>query len=137
MKKQRKQKQLKSSVVTGVTAGFLLPNPAVNQQNFDLLTHFVEHPAATYFIEVQGHSMQEAGIFSGDIIIVDRAKEPKNGQVVVAVVDGTFTVKYLQIQGGKQYLVAGNSEYAPILLEEGMNIELWGVVTFVIHSVSS
>lgn len=96
----------------------------------------VDHPAATYFIQVQGNSMINAGINSGDILVVDRSLNPKTNDIVVAVIDGEFTVKRVGIQNGKQFLVAENQEYNPIEIREGMAVQLWGVVTFVIHRVS-
>lgn len=122
-------------VLSGVPAGFPMPSSDFTQSLMDLNDLVVEHPAATYFVQVQGHSMRGAGIFSGDLLVVDRSVEAKSGAIVVAVIDGEFTVKKLSIAQDKRYLVAENGDYAPIELKEGMNVEIWGVVTFVVHRV--
>jgi DNA polymerase V len=112
-----------------------MPSSDFTQSLMDLNDLVVEHPAATYFVQVQGHSMKDAGIFSGDLLVVDRAVEAKTGAIVVAVIDGEFTIKKLSSVQGKRFLVAENGDYEPIELKEGMNVEIWGVVTFVVHRV--
>jgi len=131
----KKTKSKKVLLTEGIPAGFPIPSSDFSQSLFDLNGFVVEHPAATYFIRVQGHSMKGAGIFSGDILVVDRSVEERVGAIVVAVVDGEFTVKKVQTVEGKRYLVSENSDYHPIELKEGMSVEIWGVVTFVIHQV--
>lgn len=126
----------KKTIITGIPAGFPIPSSDFTQSLLDLNDLVVEHAAATYFVRVQGHSMKNVGIFTGDILVVDRALEAKNGSVVVAEVDGEFTVKKMSTIQGKRYLVAENSDYKPIELKEGMKVEIWGVVTFVIHQLS-
>jgi len=124
-----------NQLLVGVPAGFPMPSSDFTQSLMDLNDMVVEHPAATYFVQVQGHSMKGVGIFSGDLLVVDRAIEAKSGAIVVAVIDGEFTVKKLATVGGKRYLVAENENYEPIELRDGMNVEVWGVVTFVVHRV--
>ena len=81
--------------------------------------------------------MEGAGIFAGDIVIVDRSLTPKHRDVVVAVLDGDFTLKYLQQLAGKPpKLVAANPRYAPIDLEQTQEASLWGVVTHCVHDFS-
>lgn len=98
-------------------------------QALDLNAHLVRHPAATFFVRVSGNSMEGAHIFSGDILVVDRALEATHGKIVVAIVDGEFTVKRLVKRKGKILLVAENEAYPPIT----SRFEVWGVVTYVIH----
>lgn len=129
------KKAAKSVVITGIPAGFPTPSSDFTQSLMDLNELVVEHPAATYFVQVQGHSMKGAGIFTGDILVVDRAVAHKVDSIVVAVVDGEFTVKKIGEIGGKKFLIAENSDYHPLELKEGMNVEIWGVVTFVIHKL--
>ncbi|MCC7304048.1 translesion error-prone DNA polymerase V autoproteolytic subunit [bacterium] len=122
-------------IIKGIPAGFPIPASDFSQSLMDLNELVVEHPAATYFVQVQGHSMKNAGIFSDDILVVDRSVQYKTNSIVVAVVDGEFTVKKISTENGKKFLFAENTDYKPIELREGMNVEIWGVVTFVIHKV--
>lgn len=99
----------------------------------DFLIH---HPEATFFVRVQGDSMIGAGIDSGDLLIVDRSLTATDGKVVVALLDGEFTVKRLQKRGEKLMLLAENPLYPPIIPSEGQEFEVWGVVTYAIHCLS-
>lgn len=117
-------------VLSSVSAGFTSPAEDTVDQALDLNAHLVKHPAATFFIRVNGSSMEGANIFSGDILVVDRSLEAANGKIVVAIVEGEFTVKRLIKRKGKIQLVAENPAYPPI---EGA-FEVWGVVTYIIHS---
>jgi DNA polymerase V len=118
-----------------VNAGF--PSPAADyvEENLDLNVHLVRHPAATFFVRAEGDSMTGAGIFNGDILVVDRSLNAKNRNVVIAVVNGEFTVKRLCISDGSVSLVAENPKYKPIAIMDGMDFRIWGVVTYVIHKL--
>ena len=76
-----------------------------------------------------------AGIQSEDVILIDRSLEPQTGSIVLAVLDGEFTVKRVDVQGEKLFLLPENPRLKPIEVEEEMNFKVWGVVTFVIHKV--
>lgn len=114
-------------------AGFPSPADDYIEGKLDLNRHLIKHPAATFFVRVTGHSMTGAGIHSGDLLIVDRSIEPTDGHVVVAVLDGELTVKRLQRGQGVTRLLAENPIYRPIEITEQQTIEIWGVVTNVIH----
>jgi len=116
-----------------VQAGF--PSPAEDhlEKSLDLNEHLVTNPAATFFVRAQGDSMRDAGIASGDILVVDRSVEPKDRQIVVAMLDGDFTVKRLTRKQGKVFLEAENQAYPPIEISENQELVIWGAVTFVIH----
>jgi DNA polymerase V len=116
-----------------ISAGFPSPADDFIDKALDLNEFLIEHPAATFFVRVEGTSMIGAGIHPGDILIVDRALEPSPGGIVVAVIDGEFTVKRFQRAGGRPCLAAENAEFPPIELTEDMTVEIWGVVTYVIH----
>lgn len=118
-----------------VNAGF--PSPAADyiEEKLDLNAHLVRHPAATFFVRANGDSMTGAGIFNGDILIVDRSLNPKSQNVVVAVVDGEFTVKRLCMLDGSVSLFPANPKYKPIRIMDGMDFRVWGVVTYVIHKL--
>ena len=118
-----------------VTAGF--PSPADDhiEGKLDLNTHLIKHPSATFFVKATGDSMIGAGIHEGDILVVDRSLEPRNGKVVIAAVDGSLTVKRLMKNGKNTMLSPENKKYKPIKLTENTDIIIWGVVTNVIHKV--
>lgn len=118
-----------------VSAGFPSPADDYTEGPLDLNEHLIKHPAATFFVRVSGDSMRDAGIFPGDLLVVDRALEPANGKVVVAIVDGELTVKRLKKCGNRPYLSPENPAYQPIWIDEGQAFEVWGVVTHVIHQV--
>lgn len=104
-------------------------------ENLDLNEFLIKHPASTFFIRVIGNSMINAGINSGDILIVDRALSPSNNKIVVARLNNEFTVKRILLKQNKLFLVADNENYPPINITEDMDFEIWGIVTTVIHQV--
>tara|TARA_B100001778_G_scaffold308296_1_gene288960 strand:+ start:288 stop:776 length:489 start_codon:yes stop_codon:yes gene_type:complete len=118
-----------------ISAGF--PSPADDhlEKNLDLNSHLIKHPAATFFVRVNGDSMINAGIHDNDILIVDRSLKPSHGKIVIAVVDGQMTVKRLYKQSGKLILMPENKNFKPIEVTENMSIEIWGVVVTAIHSL--
>ena len=112
-----------------VNAGFPSPAEDLGAQRIDLTQMLITHAQATYFLRASGHSMVEAGIFDNDILVVDRAIKPGHGHIVVAVVDGDFTVKQLYQRAGRIKLKAANPTFADIVPKEGQTLEIWGVVT--------
>lgn len=116
-----------------VQAGFPSPAEDYIEKRLDLNELMIKHPAATFFVRTQGESMRDAGIQSGDILIVDRSLEPASGKLIVAVLNGEFTVKRFVKRKGKLYLVAENPDYPDICVEPDSDFQVWGVVTYVIH----
>ena len=116
-----------------VAAGFPSPADDYIEGKLDLNSYLIKHPAATFFVRVEGDSMIEAGIHSGDTLIVDRALEPVENNVVIARINGELTVKRIRKDSGKLFLIPDNSQYEPIRIDEEMDFEIWGVVTNVIH----
>jgi len=116
-----------------VQAGF--PSPADDhlEDTLDLNKQLIQHQEATFFVRAQGDSMLGAGIHQGDILIVDKALVAKSGRIVIAVIDGEFTVKRLHKYKGVITLKAENPEFKDILIKEGSELIIWGVVTSVIH----
>ena len=116
-----------------VQAGF--PSPADDhlEDALDLNTHLIQHKDATFFVKAQGDSMLGAGIHQGDILIVDKSLTPKSGKIVIAVVDGEFTVKRLHKYKGNITLKAENPEFEDIKVNGTDELIIWGVVTSVIH----
>jgi DNA polymerase V len=119
----------------GVSAGFPSPADDFVGSRLDLNELLVKHPQATFFVKVSGNSMINAGIHSGDILIVDRACEPVDGKIVIAIIDGDFTVKRLKVIRGIPCLVPENPDYPIIEMKDSMELMIWGVVTSVIHIV--
>ena len=120
---------------SNVPAGF--PSPAEDFMDLDLnlQEYLVQHPSATFCVRVTGDSTQNAGICSGDVMVVDRALEPQNNTIVLAILDGEFTVKRIQKKGQELYLKPENSKFKPIQITEEMNFQVWGVVTHIIHKI--
>ena len=118
---------------TRVAAGF--PSPADDhlENTLDLNEHLVRRPAATFFVRVQGESMTGAGINPGDILVVDRAEEARDGKIVIAALDGELTVKRLSRRDGRVMLMPENPAFEPIPVNEEMSFVIWGVVRSVIH----
>ncbi|HPE85097.1 MAG: translesion error-prone DNA polymerase V autoproteolytic subunit [Chlamydiia bacterium] len=121
--------------LTRVRAGFPTPNEGEIEEKLDLNEYLIQHPAATFFVRVEGSSMIDAGITEGDLLIVDRAKHPQDGDVILAVLDGEFTVKRLSKQG-KLFLEPANQDFAPIEITEEMDFQVWGVVTYTVRKCS-
>jgi DNA polymerase V len=120
----------------GVSAGFPSPADDFVDRSLDLNEYLIKHPAATFFVRVDGSSMIGSGIHPGDILIVDKALEPHDGSIVIAVVNGEFTVKRFKRERGRCWLVPENPAYAPIEITGDMQLEVWGVVTYVIHKAA-
>ncbi len=116
-----------------VQAGF--PSPADDhlEDTLDLNTHLIHHKEATFFVKAQGDSMIGAGIQQGDILIVDKSLTAKSGKIVIAVVDGEFTVKRLHKYKGNITLKAENPDFKDIKIGGDDELIIWGVVTSVIH----
>ena len=100
----------------------------------DLLRFLIKHPAATFYVRVTGHSMVCAGIYPGDILIVDRAVKAVSGDVIIASVNGELTVRRLKIDENGLILISENPNYKPIPITEGMAFEVWGKALHCIHS---
>ena len=116
-----------------VAAGFPSPAGDYIDNRIDIFEYLIQHPTATFYVRVKGNSMVNAAIHDGDLLVVDRSIEPKHNQVVVAIIDGEFTVKRISKYNNKLYLIPENEHFKPIEITETMNFEVWGVVTFVIH----
>tara|TARA_B110000261_G_C13010991_1_gene328135 strand:+ start:362 stop:949 length:588 start_codon:yes stop_codon:yes gene_type:complete len=116
-----------------VQAGF--PSPADDhlEDRLDLNKHLIHHQESTFFVRAQGESMINAGIHPGDILVVDKSLPAKSGKIVIAVVDGEFTVKRLHKYKGKISLKAENPEFKDIEISKGNELIIWGIVTSTIH----
>lgn len=120
--------------ISSIKAGFPSPADDFIENKLNLNEYLIEHPEATFFVRVSGDSMINAGIHSGDLLIVDRSLEAKNNDIVVAVIDGEFTVKRLKKVANKVYLYPENPRYKVITITAESDFLIWGVVKHVIHS---
>ena len=111
-----------------VSAGF--PSPAADYEDarLDINDYLVRNPVSTFFFAVKGDSMEGAEIFDGDILVVDRSIRARHGHIVIAFINGERLVKRLHRRGGRVALVAENSLYPPLEIQDGMELEVWGVV---------
>lgn len=117
----------------GISAGFPSPATDLIQESLNLETFLIKNPVATYFIRVIGDSMIEAGIQPDSLLVVDRSVRPQSGDIVVASIDGEFTVKrYTKTKTGIIFLRPENKLYKPIVVPKDADFILWGVVTSVI-----
>lgn len=112
-----------------VRAGFPSPAADFSVRRLDLNDILITHPQATFLLRVRGDSMRDIGIDDGDTLVVDRALTPQHGSIVVAVLDGEFTVKQLYKRAGRFKLKAGNPTYPDIIPTADQVVEIWGVVT--------
>lgn len=112
-----------------ISAGFPSPADDYVESRLDLNEFLIRHPAATFFIRVKGDSMVKAGIDTGDMLIVDRSLNSADNKIVVAVLNGEFTVKRLSIRKGRYFLVPENDSYKEIEIKGEDQFEIWGVVT--------
>lgn len=116
-----------------VQAGFPSPADDYIENYLDLNTKFIHNPSATFVLQATGDSMVEAGIFSGDWLLVDKSLEATDGKIVIAALNGELTVKRLSRREGRVQLLPANPKYAPIEVTEELDMVIWGVVTCVFH----
>lgn len=116
-----------------VAAGFPSPAEQYLEAPLDLNRLLINRPAATFFLRACGHSMQGAGIQSGDLLVVDRSLQAADGNVVIACIDNEFTVKFLRKKGDSVALLPAHPDFPAIEFSEGMELQIFGVVTAVIH----
>lgn len=123
-----------SLFTSNISAGFPSPADDFVEKKLDLNEYLIKHPAATFFVRVRGSSMQGAGIADGDLLVVDRSLKPANDSIVVAFLEGEFTVKRVKIKGKCLCLIPENKRYAPIEVTEDSDFLVWGVVVSVIKT---
>lgn len=119
----------------GIRAGFPSPAQDCMQESIDLNKELVRHPATTFYARVVGDSMTDAGISDGDLLVIDKGLSPQNNDIVVAFIDGEFTLKRIQLDKTNQclWLMPANDRYKPIKVTEDNDFIIWGVVTYSIR----
>ncbi len=127
----------KPTLLSGfLQAGFPSPGEDLEGSPLDTNALLVRNPSATFFMRVSGQSMRDAGIYENDIVVIDKSLEPKNGDTIVAVINGDYTLKKLVIRKGKApQLLPANDSFKPIELSGNDEMTIWGVVTFVIRNI--
>lgn len=116
-----------------VQAGFPSPADDYIERYLDLNAEFIKHPASTFILRATGDSMIDAGIFSGDMLLVDKSISPTEGKIVIAAINGELTVKRLSYKNGCMQLLAANPHFKPIDITGDEELVIWGVVTLVLH----
>jgi DNA polymerase V len=122
---------------SAVSAGFPSPAEDYLESKLDLNEHLIQHPSATFMVRATGDSMTGVGIFSGDILIVDRSVQAKHGSIIIAVINAELTVKRLYRRKGVIKLEAANPAYPSLNVSDDMELWCWGVVTAAIHQYGS
>ena len=117
-----------------VSAGFPSPADDYTEENIDLNEHLISNPFSTFFLRVKGDSMINAGIKDKDLIIVDKSLIAKPGNIIIAMIDGEFTIKRLSIKNDELYLKAENHNYPDFRFINHIDVQIWGVVIYSIHS---
>ncbi len=116
-----------------VSAGFPSPAGDYLESPLDLNELLIPHPAATFFVRAQGESMSGAGIQDGDLLVVDRSLDAHSNDIVIATLEGEFTVKRFVKRSGTIQLLPANKAYPPLTIEPDRDFAIWGVVTYVVH----
>lgn len=121
-------------VSLAISAGF--PSPALDfiSSGIDLNQHLIKHPSSTFYGRVKGHSMKNAGIFDGDLLVIDKSIEPKTKMIAVCYIDGEFTLKRILLEKNACWLMPENEQYTPIKVDADNDFTIWGIVTYVIKS---
>lgn len=117
----------------GIFAGFPSPADDYMEMSIDLNKELVKHPDTTFLARVVGDSMEDANIYEGDIVVVDRSLELKHNDVAVCCINGEFNIKFVEISEEGLFLVSSNPKYSKMHVDPNDDFVVWGVVTYVIH----
>lgn len=124
-----------SYIEAGISAGFPSPANDFLDVSIDLNKVLVKNPSATFYGRVKGNSMIDAGLNDGDLLVIDKSLEPKNGKIAVCFIDGEFTIKRIKVEKDKCFLMPANDQYKPIEIQTENDLIIWGIVTTIIKSV--
>lgn len=121
----------------GIKAGFPSPAQDYLTESIDMNKVLVRHKETTFYARVDGNSMQDAGICDGDMVVIDKALEPKDGDIIAAFIDGEFTLKTFKSDPGNNcaWLIPANKLFSPIRVTQDSNFMVWGVVTYNIKKI--
>lgn len=118
-----------------IPAGFPSPAEDFIERQLDLNDYLIRNKSATFLVRVNGHSMKNAGIQDGDMVVVDRSVEATDGKVILGVLNGEFTIKKLVKENGRIFLQPENEKFSAIEITPEMDFKIWGVVTFSLHKL--
>ena len=118
-----------------ISAGFPSPADDFKELRISIDQEVVRNEEATFYARVSGESMQGAGLDDGDLLVIDRSIEPKNGKIAVCCIDGEFTVKRLKVVEDGVFLIPENPKYQSIKITEENELIIWGIVTYVVKKV--
>lgn len=121
-------------LVEGIRAGFPSPAEDFMEPTLDLNHYVIKNPASTFYARIVGDSMEGAGISDGDIVVIDKSLEPKDGNIAVCFIDGEFTLKRILLDKGHLWLQPANPKFKPIEITEENHFLVWGVVTHVVKN---
>lgn len=114
----------------GIAAGFPSPAQDYIDLKIDLNKELIDNPSSTFYARVKGSSMIDAGISDGDILVIDKSLEPRNGDTAVCYIDGEFTIKFIKIEPDAVFLIPANPDFIPIKVTDNNNFCIWGIVTY-------
>lgn len=118
----------------GIKAGFPSPAQDYLETAIDLNKELIKHPASTFYGRVKGDSMIDANVHDGDILVIDKSLEPRDGDMAVCFIDGEFTIKYIKIEKDVIWLQPANENYKPIKVTIDNDFLIWGIVTYCIQN---
>ena len=134
--KPKKSDQLGQWMIEqGISAGFPSPADEFKEIRISLDKELVKNTESTFYAKVTGDSMIEAGLDDGDLLIIDKSLDPESGKIAVCFLDGEFTVKRITKREGKLYLKPENKNYEEIEINDGNELKIWGIATFVIKKI--
>ena len=119
--------------ISSISAGFPSPAEDFSELSISLDKHLIQNPSATFMAYANGNSMVDAGIHHGDILIIDRSLNARDGDIIIAVLHGEFTVKQLSIINNTFFLLPKNPKYSPVKISDDMDFEVWGIVSYSIR----
>jgi DNA polymerase V len=121
--------------IGSVPAGYPSPLAEQAKELLDINSHLIRNEIATYIFRVKGNAMTDAGIFDGDVLVVDHSIEPKNNDIVLATLNNEFILKRLYQQAGLIKLISENPIYTPLVIKEKEDFAVWGVLTNSVHKL--
>ncbi len=125
----------KVPLVEGIRAGFPSPAEDYTEPTLDLNRYVIKNPASTFYARITGDSMIGADIHDGDIVVIDKSLEPKDGNIAVCFIDGEFTLKQIKVEKGKLLLMPANPQFHPIEITEDNHFVVWGIVTHIVKQL--
>jgi DNA polymerase V len=125
----------KVPLVEGIRAGFPSPAEDYTEPTLDLNRYVTKNPASTFYARITGDSMIGADIHDGDIVVIDKSLEPKDGNIAVCFIDGEFTLKRILLEKGHLWLQPANPKFKPIEITEENHFLVWGIVTHIVKQL--